>query len=135
MKTPDDIKKGLECCSISHDYCGTECPYNCYANGSAKLSLLKDALAYIQQLEADNESKQKRIDELESLLAQAERERDALEERIHGECSVCVSTEKPQCATIVYTTSGPGFLGTTTGNWMALAKETRRRNNHVQNHL
>lgn len=51
MKTPDEIKKGLECCSISHDYCGTECPYNCYANGSAKLILLKDSLAYIQQLE------------------------------------------------------------------------------------
>ena len=62
-KTPEEIKKGLECCSISHDYCGNECPYKCYANGSAKLSLLKDSLTYIQQLE--------------SLLVQAERERDA----------------------------------------------------------
>lgn len=56
MKTPEEIKKGLECCSISHDYCGTECPYNCYANGSAKLSLLKDALAYIQQLEREKDA-------------------------------------------------------------------------------
>lgn len=85
MKTPEEIKKGLECCSISHDYCGTECPYNCYANGSAKLSLLKDALAYIRQLE--------------SRLAQVERERDAMSYDMHqlqgALCAYCENLYRP----------------------------------------
>ena len=49
MKTPDEIKKGLECCSVAA--CGF-CPYEYYCNlgnGFAKIS--DDVLAYIQQLE------------------------------------------------------------------------------------
>ena len=70
MKTPNEIKKGLQCNEIDH--C-SECPYD--GLDCAK-HVDQDALAYTQQLEADNESKQKRIDELESRLAQVERERD-----------------------------------------------------------
>ena len=54
MKTPDEIKKGLECCFLECDdtspvdYCRA-CPYQ--PNGLCFRSLITDALAYIQQLE------------------------------------------------------------------------------------
>lgn len=54
MKTPDEIKKGLECCILECDdtslvdHCRA-CPYR--PNGLCFRSLLKDNLAYIQQLE------------------------------------------------------------------------------------
>lgn len=53
MKTPDKIKKGLECCSIDPYYCGMNCPYamDCHQIGTVK-TLEKDALAYIHHLEA-----------------------------------------------------------------------------------
>lgn len=50
MKTPEEIKKGLECCSVAA--CGF-CPYeySCnLENGFTEVS--NDSLAYIQQLEA-----------------------------------------------------------------------------------
>ena len=52
MKTPEEIKKGLECCSIDPYHCGMNCPYvmDCHQIGTVK-TLEKDALAYIQQLE------------------------------------------------------------------------------------
>ena len=54
MKTPDEIKKGLECCFFECDdtspvdHCRA-CPYR--PNGLCFRSLITDALAYIQQLE------------------------------------------------------------------------------------
>ena len=52
MKTPDEIKKGLYCCS---HLCGCieGCPYE--ADGSCENAdgVERDALAYIQQLEAE----------------------------------------------------------------------------------
>lgn len=50
MKTPDEIKKGLNCNNIDH--CN-DCPYD--GLDCAK-HVDQDALAYIQQLEADNET-------------------------------------------------------------------------------
>lgn len=49
MKTPDEIKKGLECCAGMHDhaYC-KQCPY-AYVDCD---EMSRDALTYIQQLEA-----------------------------------------------------------------------------------
>lgn len=63
MKTPGEIKKGLECCHNPSDSYGTclKCPYESCVVGCR--NLIGDALAYIQQLE--------------SRLAQVERERDA----------------------------------------------------------
>ena len=57
MKTPEEIKKGLECCiGDNHEYHCDLCPYNtgeelvgCVDEG---LSLYEDALTLIQQLEA-----------------------------------------------------------------------------------
>lgn len=46
MKTPEEIKKGLETCIVYKNCRG--CPYN---NGKCGMQLEIDALAYIQQLE------------------------------------------------------------------------------------
>lgn len=79
MKTPDEIKKGLECrirgVNEKCDYRCDEC--DVYVAEYHLEDRYSDAFTYIKQLETDNESKQKRIDELESRLAQVERERDA----------------------------------------------------------
>ena len=50
MKKPEEIKKGLECCNqkcVGDKFC----PYDEYSN-ACENTLHKDALAYIQQLEA-----------------------------------------------------------------------------------
>ena len=86
MKTPEEIKKGLEVCP-SHNDCTGICPYE--GTNMCIRFLMKEALAYIQQLE--------------SRLAQVERERDAAvndcgrfpcqtcEERENGDlCPMCV---------------------------------------------
>ena len=53
MKTPDEIKKGLECCRESQD-CTQDnmpkCPY--YEKETCLIELVDDALALIRQLEA-----------------------------------------------------------------------------------
>ena len=73
-KTPDEIKKGLECCSILTADCESNCPYF-MVEGCIK-QCNDDALAYIQHLE--------------SRLAQVERERDAMKRdfMIDG-CEAC----------------------------------------------
>ena len=52
MKTPEDIKKGLECCSDTDGFDGDciKCPYKgeLWCGDKTKI----DALAYIRQLEA-----------------------------------------------------------------------------------
>ena len=58
MKTPEEIKKGLKICSKNAEC--NQCPY---VDSACVDTLLRNALAYIQQLE--------------SRLAQVERERDA----------------------------------------------------------
>ena len=80
MKKHDEIKKGLECCAASYADCHKECPYKPDCDGS---QILKDALALIQQLEADKQ-------QLEGLLAHMNQLRDAaagralqMEERVH----------------------------------------------------
>lgn len=59
MKTPEEIKKGIECC-ISTDAC-FKCPYSgeemCSTNKN------KNALAYIQQLEAQNAELVKKMEQ------------------------------------------------------------------------
>lgn len=57
MKKPEEIKKGLECCSSTAN-CADGCPYHVIVEGSfgcdemgCEDGLLPDALAYIQQLE------------------------------------------------------------------------------------
>ena len=51
MKSADEIKKGLECCSKST--CEPCCPYGNAENCNFAIYLLEDVLAYIRQLEAE----------------------------------------------------------------------------------
>ena len=52
MKTPDEIKKGLECC-VSGDCPEEDCPYyKCQDDMWCGEQKSRDAMAYIQQLEA-----------------------------------------------------------------------------------
>ena len=91
-KTPEEIKKGIECCVIKVNGrtvkdCSIECPY--FPEGVfCKNALRNDTLIYIRQLETGIDKTLKlvqltdkqireRLNEFESRLAQAERERDA----------------------------------------------------------
>ena len=66
-RTPDEIKKGLECCS--EDGCKS-CPYeqDCYTTDGFS-ALAADALDLIQQLQDDNAEKDKSMQQLERSLS------------------------------------------------------------------
>lgn len=107
MKTPDEIKKGLELCTTIGSHCD-DCPYDgqCLTDRQPEV----DALAYIQQLE--------------SRLAQVERERDAAvaDLTVSAECDFCkykdlfpacgekscYSCDK-ECPCALYCKAGNGF--------------------------
>ena len=58
MKTPEEIKKGLYCCTNDEDGCNCEhCPYNLGLLESGCIAMFAaDALAYIQQLERERDA-------------------------------------------------------------------------------
>lgn len=73
-KTPDEIKKGLECCC---DLMGVMCPYCPYAeDGDAsetcREEMAGDALVLIQQLQAENADQAVRIQQLEKRVIHLE---------------------------------------------------------------
>lgn len=92
-KSPEEIKKGLECCSKT-DKC-PECPYI----GEDYCAMKKDvdALAYIQRLEANDSQVKKALqdngfDSLEELLqaySQVKAERDAAVSELPQHCWNC----------------------------------------------
>lgn len=49
MKTPEEIRKGLECCGADKP-CGECCPYHPEVNSCIGM-IARDALSYIRQLE------------------------------------------------------------------------------------
>lgn len=51
MRTPEEIKKELECCSDKDGACSI-CPYMCGYGAKCITEMLKDVLSYIQKLEA-----------------------------------------------------------------------------------
>lgn len=58
MKTPEEIKKGLECCSLEAMFCSPEdpkCSYDC-GDEQCIRNLMRDALVLIQQLEAERDA-------------------------------------------------------------------------------
>lgn len=57
MKSPDEIKKGLECCAMSSYRCEDDCPYReqCRNEQGGK-AMNEDALSLIQQLEAERDA-------------------------------------------------------------------------------
>lgn len=96
MKTPDEIKKGLECCS--EKYPCSVCPFNLPNSFSGRCikNAMLDAFALIQQLEADNSRKDDTIRNLTELLNAAhdetsavKRERDAAVRDIPRACGYC----------------------------------------------
>ena len=90
MKTPEGIKLGLQHCSVSGIDTCVNCPYDDGHIDCAK-DKNNDALAYIEQLE--------------SRLAQVERERDAavndLDKALNldevDDCHFCKHIKKPTC--------------------------------------
>ena len=66
MKTPDEIKKGLECCSDTDGFDGDciKCPYKreLWCGDKTKI----DALEYIQQLERERDAA---VEDLKSAVA------------------------------------------------------------------
>lgn len=113
-KTPDEIKKGLETCSA--DECHgqhTDCPYHpdlmCIRN------ICADALALIQQLQADLEDMTARYkiaddcakkkgemnEKLYAELTAAKAERDAAVADIHRSCFTCNNFGRSECLNTV----------------------------------
>lgn len=73
MKTPEETKKGLECCAIVKTC--YECPYGPIANAECMDNVDSDALAYIHQLEADN---RKKDDQIWELINSSDEDREAI---------------------------------------------------------
>ena len=102
-KTPDEIKKGMECCIT--DKC-RECPYYpLYEVYGCKLARAKDALALIQQLQADNAQQARCIENMTDKLnaandevAKLQTERDAAVSELIGTCQVCRWEDTEKCA-------------------------------------
>lgn len=87
-KTPDEIKKGLECCvgkCAFHNPCPYEREPDCFA------SLKKDALALIQSLQDCNAQLLQKVHELETKCHRFEAERDAAVNVLRQQgCAFCV---------------------------------------------
>ena len=86
MKTPEEIKKGLECCIGGS--CEPYCPYK--ETVDCVQQMAEDALSLIKQLEAQNA-------ELLEKIKQLELERDALFELLRTNRNNCNSCKhKPE---------------------------------------
>ena len=110
MKTPEEIKKGLNCNNIDH--CN-ECPYD--GLDCAK-HVDQDALAYIQQLE--------------ERLAQVERERDAAVQTVHGLCLHCKNDSSEKCRNCLFWSFRVYFVSTETyvdhWEWRGICSENTK---------
>ena len=85
MKSPDEIKKALECCFYESAQC-RECPY--YPT-TCDRELVRDAREYIRQLEAQNAELLKKVEQF-----QAERDAAVADIRLAftsyvGACQTC----------------------------------------------
>lgn len=107
VKTPDEIKKGLEYCS-GKGSCSI-CPYNTPKQYSGKCvrEAMGDCHAYIQQLEAEladakrnhqhtidiAEKQKEQIDKLKKVVVRLNKERNAAVEALRGKCWACKKGE------------------------------------------
>jgi hypothetical protein len=111
-KTPDEIKKGMECCAASYADCHKECPYKPDCDGS---QILKDALALIRWHEEKNEAMHAEIVRLQA-------ERDATVEEVHGNCHSCKyyikDPKEEPCASCL-----SGFGNKDNWQWRGVQKE------------
>lgn len=109
MKTPDEIKKGLEVCSNDTMLCYEKCPYfSSISNGvDCAVEMKADALAYIQQLEERNtwhEGNEKYLasfmKDLSKQIEQLEAEKKQLLEDLADHCgskTLCKKYEDGTC--------------------------------------
>lgn len=81
-KTPDEVKKGLECCAASYADCHKECPYKLDCDGS---QILKDSLALLQKLQDEKGELLKNVEQLQAELADT---RKAVS-MTNGLCDIC----------------------------------------------
>lgn len=107
IKTPDEIKKGLKCHGGKDVRCG-EC---CYKIASCRLETAQDALALIQQLEAElrdskenhqytidiAEKQKEQIQKMKNVVVRLSNERDAAVSELVGTCQVCLWEETEKC--------------------------------------
>lgn len=114
-KTPDEIKKGLECCHVGQACECTDCPYSDEGEETMNCDFLlgEDALALIQQLEAQNAEKDARIQQLEA-------ERDAAVENIRGDCVYCLHLCEDMVAPSCFDCANKGFYR---WEWRGVQKE------------
>lgn len=102
MKTPEEIKRGLEIAKTNCLYvegCEGICPYNknCDVSDQDKMAeipraIVSDALAYIQQLERENAQKDERILQLGMINAEYKHVlgyiKHAADMGVHGDADV-----------------------------------------------
>ena len=99
MKTPEEIKRGLECCN-TFNACSI-CPYEHIVDTEHGWGCVvirnADTLAYIQQLERERDEARNDLDtlnyantELHGAYEAMKRERDAAVEAAHGVCKACI---------------------------------------------
>ena len=97
-KTPEETKKGLECCysAVEPIMRCEQCPY--YGSVVCKMHLHTDALAFIQQLQAENAQQARCIENMTDKLnamndevakLQAERDAAVADLMVIQECSTC----------------------------------------------
>ena len=84
--TPDETKKGLECCRnvFLGDHwknCDSACPYQA-EQSYCKNTLHHDALALIQQLQAENAEQAERIRELYACVGEAKKNLDCWQAKL-----------------------------------------------------
>jgi len=106
MRSPDKIKKGLECCGkINGEDCGVKCPYvsqlNCIENKD------EDALARILQLEEDKVRSEATITQLSGTIKHLRDEQSRVprwipvEERLPEESNMIEDGKGGTCSDLV----------------------------------
>ena len=133
MRESDEIKKGLECLG-NHPYCAGERVMRCNecsirTRYTDRFQVMRDALAYIQQLEGQNAEQAARLEQvtrerdavrdsassLAKIIETAYKQRDALMEELRGRCYVCTHAKQhdlfPNFTTCEHMSDCIAFLG------------------------
>ena len=98
MKTPDEIKKGLECCTQEECHWDNGCPYG--ASRTCAEDLKSDALAYIRQLEEKYKRAMENAKILSDAVTKLEAEKNQLLEDLADHCgskTLCKKYEDGTC--------------------------------------
>jgi hypothetical protein len=114
MKTPDEIKKGLECCAAGfYENICAACPYSSLAMAECPTKLKADALTLIRWHEEKNEAMHAEIVRLQA-------ERDAAVENIRGDCVYCLHLCEDMVAPSCFDCANKGYYR---WEWRGVQKE------------